>query len=213
MKKIIALVFAFMLSMSFMPSAFMPSAAAAACPQQNKPAFSSVLSKSPTLANFLLTDQIQQESNVDGDVIYAWLTPGADAEVAISQTLTNTMGKFDSRFDNGINPFSQSKWLKHLCNDTDDLDADLRGITETHWDTTKYRLRQKIYESMRSYFETSCITMGSSPMEAATTTKFGTFAFSPSIPSDVALVCQRNTFFSFGIWASSTRPASLIPVE
>ena len=96
--------------MSFMPSGFMPSALAAnSCPNGTD-GFMSVLSNSSDLINFLGHNQVQQDSKVNGDVIYAWERLGSDAENALRSILRSTMGKFDSRLGNGISPF----WTFHI---------------------------------------------------------------------------------------------------
>lgn len=66
------------------------------------PAFHQVLPNSPSVASFLLSNQIQSQSKVSSGVIYTRQRPGAEAENAIAQVLHETMPKFDKRFGEGV---------------------------------------------------------------------------------------------------------------
>jgi len=89
--------------------------------------FHQVLAKSPTMANILYHTQIQTESQVKGDIIYQWQTPGAEVESAIAELLAVLLPKYDGRFANEINAYwtfqiriarrnSGSKWNNYAKN-------------------------------------------------------------------------------------------------
>lgn len=86
------------------------------------PEFHNVNAASPTAMNILYHTQIQQESKVDGGVIYQWQTPGADAENAIAELMAATFPRFG--LPDGVNGYwtaqirlarrnSGSKWHSH----------------------------------------------------------------------------------------------------
>lgn len=91
------------------------------------PDFHQVLVDSPAVANLLYATQIQRESKVEGDIIYQWQTPLAEAESAVAQVLNALMPKSDARFANGISAYwtfqiriarrnSGSKWHNYAKN-------------------------------------------------------------------------------------------------
>ena len=92
-----------------------------------EPAFHDVLKNSSNMASYLYSNQIQQESKVEGGVIYTRQHPGAKAENGFAQVLAATMPKFDARFSQGVNPYwtfqirlarvnSGSKWHNYAKN-------------------------------------------------------------------------------------------------
>ena len=85
------------------------------------PAFHDVFVKSTNMRNYLLNNQVQQESTVKDGVIYTRQHPGGVAERGFGELLAATMPKFDNRFAQGVSPYwtlqirlartnSKSKW-------------------------------------------------------------------------------------------------------
>ena len=92
-----------------------------------EPAFHDVLKNSRNMASYLYSNQIQQESKVEGGVIYTRQHPGGDVENGFAEVLAVTMPKFDARFAQGISPYwtfkirlarknTKSKWHSYAKN-------------------------------------------------------------------------------------------------
>lgn len=70
-----------------------------------EPNWHNVLKNSPHMANYLYSNQIQQESKVENGVIYTRQHPGADAESGFGEVLAATMPMFNSMFSSGVSPY------------------------------------------------------------------------------------------------------------
>jgi len=62
------------------------------------PEFHNVLKNSPDMYSYLLSNQIQMESEVKDGVLYERQHPDGQAEKGFSQVLQETLKKYDSRF-------------------------------------------------------------------------------------------------------------------
>ena len=69
------------------------------------PEFHDVLKKSPDMYSYLLSNQIQMESEVSDGVIYERQHPGGDAEKGFNQVLQEALKKYDSRFSEGVSAY------------------------------------------------------------------------------------------------------------
>ncbi len=92
-----------------------------------EPAFHDVLVKSSSMANFMYSNQIQQESKVSGGVIYTRQHPGGLAESGFGQVLGTVLPKYDERFSQGVSAYwtfqirlarknPKSKWHEYAKN-------------------------------------------------------------------------------------------------
>lgn len=108
-----------------------------------EPAFHQVLAKSPQLANYLYNNQIQQESKVEGGVIYTRQHPGGEAENGFGQVLAQVMPKYDSQFANGVSAYwtfqirlarknSGSKWHNYAKGLPTGVQT-IKRRSPTHW--------------------------------------------------------------------------------
>jgi len=69
------------------------------------PEFHNVLLKSPSMAEYLYENQIQEESKVSNGVIYIRTHPGGVADDGFAQSLQETLKKYDSRFSQGVSAY------------------------------------------------------------------------------------------------------------
>ncbi|ROS00268.1 hypothetical protein EDC56_2906 [Sinobacterium caligoides] len=69
------------------------------------PSFHNALQNSPNMANYLYSNQIQQESKVSDGVFYSRQHPGAKAENGFAEVLQETLKKYDDRFSQGVSAY------------------------------------------------------------------------------------------------------------
>ena len=109
-----------------------------------EPAFHELLSNSPQMANYMYSNQIQQESKVENGIIYTRQHPGAMAENGFGQVLQTSIKKYDSRFaTDGLSAYwtfqirlarknSKSKWHNYAKSLPTGVQT-IKRRSPTHW--------------------------------------------------------------------------------